>query len=81
MITIESVLTALFGAVLGVVLGLAFGVLMQRKLIDDGLTDLVIPFSSLALVAVLAAVVGVIAAFLPAVRATRLNVLRAIATE
>jgi putative ABC transport system permease protein len=81
MITIESVLTALFGAVLGVVLGLAFGVLMQRKLVDDGLTDLVIPFSSLALVAVLAALVGVVAAFLPAVRATRLNVLRAIATE
>jgi putative ABC transport system permease protein len=81
MITIESVLTALFGAVLGAVLGLGLGVLLQRTLVDDGLTELVVPYSSVVLVIVLAAVVGVVAAVLPAIRATRLNVLQAIATE
>ena len=81
MITLESVLTALFGAVLGTVLGLGLGVLLQRTLADDGLTELVVPVASLLWVFVLAALVGVVAAFLPAVRATRLNVLRAIATE
>ncbi len=80
-ITIESVLTALFGAVLGTALGLVLGVSLQRSLVDDGLTELVVPVGQVATVFALAAVIGVVAAVLPAVRATRLDVLRAITTE
>jgi putative ABC transport system permease protein len=80
MITIESVLTALFGAVLGTALGLALGVTLQRALVDDGLVDLVVPVVPLLSVFVLAAVVGVLAAVLPAVWASRLDVLAAIST-
>lgn len=47
---------------------------------DDGISTLVIPVTSLALYVVLAGVVGVLAAVLPARRADRLNVLRAVAT-
>ncbi|GAB2673416.1 ABC transporter permease [Thalassiella azotivora] len=81
MITAESVMTALYGAVLGVVLGAGLGVLLQRYLVDDGLTELVVPWSALAWVLLLAGVVGVVAAVAPAVRAARLNVLQAIATD
>ena len=80
-VTVESVLTALFGAVLGSVLGLVLGVSLQRALIDEGLTTLQVPVPQLAAVFGLTAVVGVVAAVLPAVRAVRLDVLRAIATE
>jgi putative ABC transport system permease protein len=81
MITLESVYTALFGALLGAVLGLGIGVFLQRILIDEGLTELVVPIGSLVTVLVLSAVVGVVAAVLPAVRATRLNILKAIAVD
>jgi putative ABC transport system permease protein len=80
-VTIESVLTALFGAVLGTALGLVLGVALQRALVDEGLTVLEVPVGTLAAVFGLAAVVGVLAAVLPSVRAVRLDVLTAIATE
>jgi putative ABC transport system permease protein len=80
-ITIEAVATALFGAVLGTVLGLGIGVALQRGLRDQGLETLAIPWGTIIAVLVVAAVAGVIAAVLPAIRAVRLDVLRAIATE
>ena len=79
-ITLESVMTALFGAVLGTALGLTLGVLLQRVLADQGLATLAVPWAQLALVFVLAGVVGVLAALLPAWRASRLDVLQAITT-
>ncbi|MFN0280701.1 MAG: ABC transporter permease [Kineosporiaceae bacterium] len=81
MITIEAVTTALFGAVLGTALGVGLGVALQRGLESQGLDTLAIPWSTIAVVLVASAVVGVLAAILPAVRATRLDILRAIATE
>lgn len=79
-ITLESVAIALLGAVLGMVLGLIYGVLLQRVLKED-LTALAIPFSQLLTFGVIAVIVGVLAAVVPAVRASRLNVLNAISTE
>ena len=73
-------MTALFGAVLGTALGLTLGVLLQRVLADQGLATLAVPWAQLALVFVLAGVVGVLAALLPAWRASRLDVLQAITT-
>lgn len=80
-VTVESVLTALFGAVLGTALGLVLGVSLQRALVDEGLRILDVPVGTIAVVLGLAALVGVLAAVLPAVRAVRLDVLTAIATE
>jgi putative ABC transport system permease protein len=81
MVRLESVVISLFGAVLGVVLGIGFGTALQRVLAGEGIEVLSIPYGSLAVFLLLAAVVGVLAAVWPARRAARLDVLRAITTE
>ncbi|MFB7507149.1 ABC transporter permease [Streptomyces broussonetiae] len=81
MIRLESVVIAVFGAVLGLALGLVWGVCMQRVLALRGLTALAIPWGTIVGVVIGAAVVGVVAALLPALRASRMNVLAAIAHE
>ncbi|MFG2352820.1 ABC transporter permease [Streptomyces sp. NPDC048521] len=81
MIRLESVVIAVFGAVLGLALGLVWGVCMQRVLALRGLTALSIPWGTIVAVVIGSAVVGVVAALLPALRASRMNVLAAIAHE
>ncbi|GAT81298.1 membrane protein [Streptomyces sp. F-3] len=81
MIRLESVVIAVFGAVLGLALGLVWGVCAQRVLALQGIGLLTIPWSTIVTVVVGAAVVGVVAALLPALRASRMNVLAAIAHE
>ncbi|MDO8184559.1 FtsX-like permease family protein [Conexibacter sp. JD483] len=76
----ESVITALIGAVLGVVLGVIFAVLVTIPLKSEGFA-LSIPILTLVILLVLAAVAGVLAAVLPARRAAKLDVLRALAYE
>lgn len=80
MITLESVAIALLGAVLGMVLGLVIGVVLRESLKDD-LTELALPLSSLVAFLVVAVLFGVLAAVVPAIRASRMKVLQAIATE
>jgi putative ABC transport system permease protein len=80
MITLESVAIAVLGAVLGMALGLVIGVLLRQSL-KDNLTSLGLPLGQLLAFLVVAVVVGVLAAILPAIRASRLNVLDAIASE
>ncbi len=80
-VTIEAVATTVFGALLGITLGLAFGIAFQRAIADDGLEVLAIPWLTVVVVLVGSAVVGVVAALLPAWRATRIDTLRAITTE
>lgn len=77
----EAVITALFGAVLGVILGLFFGYALIFALRDEGVTSLSVPIVPLLIVTILAAFIGVVASVLPARRASRLNILEAIATE
>lgn len=80
-ITVESVTTAVFGALLGTALGLSFAVALQQALADDGLDRLDVPVVQILVMLALSALVGVVAAVLPSIRAVRLNVLRAITTE
>ena len=80
MITLESVAIALLGAVLGMVLGLVIGVVLRESLKDD-LTELALPLSNLVIFLVVAVIFGVLAAIVPAIRASRMKVLDAIATE
>jgi putative ABC transport system permease protein len=77
----ESVIVALLGAVLGLVIGVFFGWAMVTALRDQGINQLAFAPLSLALIIVIAGVFGVIAAILPARRAAKLDVLRAVTTE
>ena len=80
MVRAESVITALIGAVLGLVLGIVFAVVVSRPLADEGFV-LTFPIGTLIVLAVLAAIAGVLAAIPPARRAARVDVLRAVTTE
>ncbi|MFJ4810672.1 ABC transporter permease [Streptomyces longwoodensis] len=81
MIRLESVVIAVFGAVLGLALGLVWGVCTQQVLALQGMKALAVPWGTIVAVVVGSAVVGVVAALLPALRASRMNVLAAIAHE
>ncbi|MGK5440804.1 ABC transporter permease [Micromonospora sp. URMC 105] len=81
MITVEAVVISIFGALLGVVVGTGLGAAVVEALKDEGITDLVLPWGQMGLFLGLAAIIGVIAAVLPAVRAARINVLGAIAHD
>ena len=77
----ESVIIAVQGALLGLIIGLFFGCALVTALEDEGLNTFAVPVTSLVVVVVLAALAGVVAAVLPARRAARLDVLRAVVTE
>ncbi|HLL33568.1 MAG TPA: ABC transporter permease [Streptomyces sp.] len=81
MIRLESVVIAVFGAVLGLALGLVWGLCTQQVLALQGMTALAIPWTTIVAVVVGSALIGVVAALLPALRASRMNVLAAIAHE
>ncbi|PWR14523.1 ABC transporter permease [Micromonospora sicca] len=81
MITVEAVVISIFGALLGVAVGTGLGAAVVRALKDEGITDLILPWGQMGVFLVLAAIIGVIAAVLPAVRAARINVLGAIAHD
>jgi putative ABC transport system permease protein len=77
----ESVIIALFGTVLGLVIGLFFGWAVVEALKDEGISEFAPPGLQLVIVVVIAAVLGILAAILPARRAAKLDVLRAVTTE
>ncbi|WP_035801100.1 ABC transporter permease [Kitasatospora mediocidica] len=81
MIRLESVVIALFGALLGTGLGLAWGISSQKVLATQGLDTLTVPVGTIVVILLLSALVGLGAALLPAFRAGRMNVLAAIATD
>ncbi|MGW4024593.1 ABC transporter permease [Streptomyces sp. NPDC005009] len=81
MIRLESVVIAVFGAVLGLALGLVWGLCVQQVLALQGMTALAVPWGTIVAVVIGSAVVGIAAALLPALRASRMNVLEAIAHE
>ena len=77
----ESVITSVYGACVGVVMGLVLGYVVIVALRDQGLTSFTVPVSTVVWIMVLAFVAGVAAAVVPAWRATRLDILRAIAAD
>ena len=81
MIRMESVVIALFGALLGLGLGMGWGATAQKLLALEGLNVLDIPWPTIIGVFIASAFVGLFAALVPAFRAGRMNVLNAIATE
>jgi putative ABC transport system permease protein len=82
MIRGESVVIALFGAILGLVVGVGFAFALIKALATGGSSGIIaIPYGSLLLFIVFAALAGVVAAAWPARRASRLDVLTALSFE
>ncbi|GAA4252497.1 FtsX-like permease family protein [Dactylosporangium darangshiense] len=81
MVTVEAVVISVFGALLGLAVGTGLGAAVVRALKDEGFTKMAFPWTQMATYLLLAAVIGVIAAVLPSIRAARVNVLQAIAHE
>jgi putative ABC transport system permease protein len=80
MIRYEAVITALIGAILGMVLGIIFAALIAQPLKDEGFV-LSFPIGSLILLMILAGFAGVLAAIVPARRASKLDVLESLQYE
>ena len=80
-LTIESVLTAVFGTIVGAGVGLLIAAAMPTVFASVGLTTLAIPWAQLAWMLILSVVVGALAALWPAIRAARLPVLEAVASD
>jgi putative ABC transport system permease protein len=80
MVRHESIITALIGAGMGIAAGLGLAAIVTSLLADEGLT-FAVPAGSLVTLVVVAVIAGVLAAILPARRASRLDPLSALAYE
>jgi putative ABC transport system permease protein len=78
MIRSEAVILAIFGAIIGIIIGTGMGIALVSSLKNQGISDIVVPWSSLVIFLVLAALLGLVAASWPARRAAKLDVLAAI---
>lgn len=79
MIRWESVIIAVFGGVLGTVIGIVFGISVVQAIGED--LTLSLPVGQLGWWLLIAAALGILAATYPARRASRLDILEAIAYE
>jgi putative ABC transport system permease protein len=80
MVRSESVITALIGAALGLPVGLFMAGLMAIVLSSEGV-GFAVPWATLVVFTLVAVMAGVLAAIVPARRAARLDVLRALQYE
>jgi putative ABC transport system permease protein len=80
MIRHESIITALIGGALGIAVGVFLAVLTTQALSDEGVV-LAIPWTTITVFVIATIAAGVLAAILPARRASRLNILEALQYE
>jgi len=80
MICQESIITALIGAAMGIPLGVFLAALITQALSKYGVS-LELPLAELAVFTTVAIAAGVLAAIVPARRASRINVLNALQYE
>ena len=81
MVFIESSIISIFGAALGTSLGIFFAWSLIQTLADEGFTVFAVSIPQTALWIGISIIAGVIAAILPAIRASRQNILEAISYE
>ncbi|MGI9608473.1 MAG: ABC transporter permease [Acidimicrobiales bacterium] len=80
MVRWEAAIVSGVGAILGAVVGIVFGVLVVTATPSDILDNLAVPWLSIGVLVVVAMAAGLVAGFLPARRAGKLDVLDAIAS-
>ncbi len=76
----ESMITALIGVIMGIALGTALGWIIVEALKDQGLSVFSLPVSTIAVASVGALILAAIAALYPSWKASRADILQAIAT-
>jgi putative ABC transport system permease protein len=76
----EAVITAIVGAFMGIFLGLILGWIVVKALQDEGINVFSVSAQSLVIFAIVAIILAVLAAYIPARRAAKANILEAIAT-
>ena len=81
MVRAEALVIWAFGALEGLVLGTLFGWAIVAAMRSSGVTQLVFPVPQLLILAVVAALAGLVAAIAPSRRAAKLNILQAVTTE
>jgi putative ABC transport system permease protein len=81
MVRWESVIVATFGALLGIVLGTLIGVALCLAIPDSIVDGVSFSVSTIVVIVVGAVIAGLVAALYPAAKASRMDVLEAIATE
>ena len=77
----EAVIFSLQGTVLGIAIGFGFSWVLVRAIAEDNPLTFAVPVGQLVAMVVLALVLGLLAAVIPAWRASKLDILKAIATE
>ncbi|MCY3888536.1 MAG: FtsX-like permease family protein [bacterium] len=77
----EGAIVAAFGGIMGAVIGVLFGWAAVVVIPDSFISAFAVPWFTLIIYMVVAAVAGIVAAYFPARRASRLNILDAIAYE
>ena len=77
----ESVIIAVLGTLVGLAIGVFFGWAVVRALRDEGFETFAPSIGQLVVIVIAAGLAGVLAAYFPARRAAKLDVLRAIETE
>ena len=80
-IFLESIIVAVFGGLVGIATGVVAGSITAAALPSSVISAVSVPWLTLVIYLVVSAVAGMLAAFFPARRANRLNVLEAIAHQ
>ena len=81
MVRTESVIVAFLGGIVGLATGVVLGAAFVLSLADDGLDRVALPVGQLVAGLVFAGLAGMLAALYPAMKAARMDVLRAITVE
>ena len=77
----EAVIVSVFGAVVGIVVGLALGTALSLAVPENVIDRITVPYGTIIAVLIGAILAGVLAAWYPARKASKMDVLEAIATE
>ena len=77
----EGAIVAAFGGIMGAIIGILFAWAAVVVIPDSFISSFAVPWFTLIIYMVVAAIAGLIAAYFPARRASRLNILYAIAYE
>ncbi len=81
MVRLESIIVAVLGTLQGLIIGTVFAWVVVTLLKSEGLGTFSIPWGQYVVILTVAVVAGLIAAALPARRAARLNLIKAIAAN